>query len=72
MVYIENSLKREAEVDPGNIRHISSGEFVCAHNHSAWLFYCCVSKYKERGTVRAGHGVAKCKSPAATWTVVVQ
>ena len=72
MASIENSLKHEAEVEPGKVRLVTSGEFVRAYNHSAWLFYCCVSKYKERGTVRAGHGVAKCKSPAATWTVVVQ
>jgi hypothetical protein len=43
---IENSLKYEAEVDPGKVRLISSGEFLRAYNHSAWLFYCCISKYK--------------------------
>ena len=43
---LENSLKYEAEVEPGKVRLISSGEFVRAYNHSAWLFYCCISKYK--------------------------
>ena len=46
MASIENSLKHEAEVEPGKIRLITSGEFVRAYNHSAWLFYCCISKYK--------------------------
>ena len=46
MASIENSLKYEAEVEPGKIRLITSGEFVRAYNHSAWLFYCCISKYK--------------------------
>jgi hypothetical protein len=43
---IENSLKYESEVEVGKIRLISSGEFVRAYNHSAWLFYSCISKYK--------------------------
>ena len=46
MASIESSLKHEAEVEPGKIRLITSGEFVRAYNHSAWLFYCCISKYK--------------------------
>ncbi len=46
MASIENSLKHESEVGPGKIRLITSGEFVRAYNHSAWLFYCCISKYK--------------------------
>ncbi len=46
MASIENSLKFEAEVEPGKIRLITSGGFVRAYNHSAWLFYCCISKYK--------------------------
>ena len=46
MASIENGLKYEAEVVPGKIRLITSGEFVRAYNHSAWLFYCCISKYK--------------------------
>ena len=46
MASIENSLKYEAEVEAGKIRLISSGEFVRAYNHSAWLFYSCISKYK--------------------------
>ena len=46
MASLENSLKYEAEVAPGKIRLITSGEFVRAYNHSAWLFYCCISKYK--------------------------
>lgn len=46
MASIENSLKYESEVLPGKIRLITSGEFVRAYNHSAWLFYCCISKYK--------------------------
>ena len=46
MASIENSLKYEAEVEPGKVRLITSGEFVRAYNHSAWLFYCCISKYK--------------------------
>ena len=46
MASIENSLKYESEVEPGKIRLVTSGEFVRAYNHSAWLFYCCVSKYK--------------------------
>ena len=46
MASIENSLKYESEVEPGKVRLIASGEFVRAYNHSAWLFYCCVSKYK--------------------------
>ena len=46
MSSIENSLKHEAEVGPGKIRLSTSGEFVRAYNHSAWLFYCCISKYK--------------------------
>ena len=40
MASIENSLKYESEVSPGKIRFITSGEFVRAYNHSAWLrFY---------------------------------
>ena len=46
MASIENSLKYESEVGPGKVRLITSGEFVRAYNHSAWLFYCCISKYK--------------------------
>lgn len=46
MASIENSLKYESEVEPGKIRLVMSGEFVRAYNHSAWLFYCCISKYK--------------------------
>ena len=46
MASIENGLKHESEVEPGKIRLITSGEFVRAYNHSAWLFYCCISKYK--------------------------
>mgnify|MGYP007070132839 CR=1 FL=1 len=46
MATIENSLKHEEEVEPGKIRLVTSGEFVRAYNHSAWLFYCCISKYK--------------------------
>ena len=46
MASIENSLKYESEVETGKVRLISSGEFVRAYNHSAWLFYCCISKYK--------------------------
>lgn len=46
MASIENCLKYEAEMEPGKIRLITSGEFVRAYNHSAWLFYCCISKYK--------------------------
>ena len=46
MPSIENSLKYEAEVAPGRIRLVTSGEFARAYNHSAWLFYCCISKYK--------------------------
>lgn len=46
MASIENSLKYEAEVEPGKIRLVTSGEFVRAYNHSAWRFYCCISKYK--------------------------
>ena len=34
MASIENSLKHEAEVGPGKIRLITSGEFVRAYNHS--------------------------------------
>ena len=45
MASLENSLKYEAEVAPGKIRLITSGEFVRAYNHSAWLFYCCISNY---------------------------
>lgn len=48
MASIENSLKYEAEVEPGKVRLVTSGEFVRAYNHSAWLFYCCISKYKVR------------------------
>ena len=40
MASIENSLKYESEVEPGKVRLITSGEFVRAYNHSAWLFYC--------------------------------
>ena len=46
MASIENSLKHETEVESGKVRLITSGEFVRAYNHSAWLFYCCISKYK--------------------------
>lgn len=46
MASIVNSLKYESEVSPGKIRLVTSGEFVRAYNHSAWLFYCCISKYK--------------------------
>ena len=46
MASIESSLKHETEVEPGKVRLIISGEFVRAYNHSAWLFYCCISKYK--------------------------
>lgn len=46
MASIENSLKYESEVPSGKIRLISSGEFMRAYNHSAWLFYACISKYK--------------------------
>lgn len=46
MASIENSLKYESEVEAGKIRLISSGEFMRAYNHSAWLFYSCISKYK--------------------------
>lgn len=46
MASLENSLKYESEVPPGKVRLISSGEFVRAYNHSAWLFYSCISKYK--------------------------
>lgn len=46
MASIENSLKYESEVEPGKIRLVTSGEFVRAYNRSAWLFYCCISKYK--------------------------
>jgi len=46
MASIENSLKHESEVEPGKVRLVTSGEFVRAYNHSAWLFYCCISKYK--------------------------
>ena len=46
MPSIESSLKFESEVGPGKIRLVTSGEFARAYNHSAWLFYCCVSKYK--------------------------
>ena len=46
MASIENSLKHESEVESGKVRLITSGEFVRAYNHSAWLFYCCISKYK--------------------------
>ncbi len=46
MASIENSLKYESEVEPGKVRLVTSGEFVRAYNHSAWLFYCCISKYK--------------------------
>ena len=46
MASIENSLKYESEVSPGKVRLVASGEFVRAYNHSAWLFYCCISKYK--------------------------
>ena len=46
MASIENSLKYESEVEPGKVRLITSGEFVRAYNHSAWLFYCCISRYK--------------------------
>ncbi len=46
MASLENSLKYEAEVESGKIRLITSGEFVRAYNHSEWLFYCCISKYK--------------------------
>ena len=46
MASIENSLKYESAVEPGKIRLVTSGEFVRAYNHSAWLFYCCISKYK--------------------------
>lgn len=46
MASVENSLKYESEVEPGKVRLITSGEFVRAYNHSAWLFYCCISKYK--------------------------
>lgn len=46
MASIETSLKYEAEVEPGKVRLVTSGEFVRAYNHSAWLFYCCISKYK--------------------------
>lgn len=46
MASIENSLKHESETTPGTVRLVSSGEFVRAYNHSAWLFYCCISKYK--------------------------
>ena len=37
MASIENNLKYESEVSPGKIRLITSGEFVRAYNHSAWL-----------------------------------
>lgn len=46
MPSIENSLKFESEVPAGTVRLVSSGEFLRAYNHSAWLFYCCISKYK--------------------------
>ena len=46
MASLENSLKYESEVSPGKVRLILSGEFVRAYNHSAWLFYSCISKYK--------------------------
>lgn len=46
MASLENSLKYESEVEPGKVRLIASGEFVRAYNHSAWLFYCCISQYK--------------------------
>ena len=46
MASIENSLKYESGVEQGRIRLITSGEFVRAYNHSAWRFYCCISKYK--------------------------
>lgn len=46
MASIENSLKYESEVSPGKVHLVASGEFVRAYNHSAWLFYCCISKYK--------------------------
>ena len=46
MASIENSLKYESEVEPGKVLLVTSGEFVRAYNHSAWLFYCCISKYK--------------------------
>lgn len=39
-------MKYETEVEPGKIRLITSGEFVRAYNHSAWLFYSCISKFK--------------------------
>ena len=34
MASIENSLKHEAEVGPGKVRLVASGEFVRAYNHS--------------------------------------
>ena len=34
------------EVEPEKIRLVTSGEFVRAYNHSAWQFYCRISKYK--------------------------
>ena len=37
MASIENSLKYEAEVEPGKVRLITSGEFVRAHKHSTSL-----------------------------------
>ncbi len=46
MAPIENSLKYEADVESYKVRLITSGEFVRAYNHSAWLLYCCISKYK--------------------------
>ena len=33
MASIENSLKYEAEVEPGKVRLNTSGEFVRAYNH---------------------------------------
>ena len=45
MVSFKNSLKHESGVEPGKVRFITSREFVRAYNHSAWLFFRCISKY---------------------------
>lgn len=43
---IVDAVKLEEGVPPGRIRLITSGSFLRAYNHSAWLFHKCISQFK--------------------------
>ena len=63
MASIENSLKHEAEVEPGKIRLITSGEFVRAYNHSTFItdcYSCIEGRGTHYGVERLKHHLLSC------------